>query len=123
MRRGGAYTTFHFSNVPVQKVGVLPDGTVRWSGNITFEDHEVYIATFDVPQLLVQDLASALCIDARLLAPGPDVKKHILTQPRAFQLECMLGGIDGCSADAFVPFWVRKLAVQDIESKSPVKLN
>jgi hypothetical protein len=117
MRGGGAFTTFHFLNVPIQKVGILPDGTVRWSGNITFEDQEVYIATFDVPQLLVLELASALGIEGGVFAPSRDVKKHTLTQPKTLRLECTLGGIEESSGGAFVPLSVRKMAVQDVKSK------
>jgi hypothetical protein len=71
MHRGGTSTTFHFSNVPVQKVGILPDGTVSWSSNITLGEQEVYIATFDVPLLLVPELQRALEVERGALMPVP----------------------------------------------------
>jgi hypothetical protein len=57
-RSGGAGTAFHFQNVPIRKLGVLPDGTASWSANIVLADRE-YIATFDVPAVLRNNLARA----------------------------------------------------------------
>ena len=117
MRGGGASTTFHFANVPIQKVGILPDGTVRWSGNITLEDQEVYAATFDIPQVLVTELVSAMGVEAGVLAPAREVKKHIFMQPRTLRLACTLGDIQKFAGDAFVPLSVTKIGVHEIESE------
>jgi len=118
MRLGRAYTTFHFPNVPIQKVGILVDGTVRWSGNITFEDQEVYCATFDVPQCLVPELASRLGIEGAVFAPSPELKKHTLALPRTLRLECALGEIEASPGDAFVPLSVKSIAVQEAAPSS-----
>jgi hypothetical protein len=115
MRLGGAYATFHFSNVPIQKVGILVDGTVRWSGNIAFEDQEVYCATFDVPQGLVPELVSRLGIEDAVFAPSPELKKHTLALPRTLRLECALGEIEASPGDAFVPLLVKSIVVQEGE--------
>jgi len=116
MRGGGAFATFCFSNVPIQKVGILPVGTVSWSSNITLEDQEVYIASFDIPQHLVADLASALGVRSGAFAPSLDVRKHSLTQSRTLHVECTLGDIQNPSGDAFVPLSVIKLVADDVES-------
>lgn len=118
MRKGGTSTTFHFSNVPVQKVGILPDGTISWSSNITLGEQEVYIATFEVPLLLVPELQRALEVESSALAPGPQVKKHRLTRARTVRLDCTLGEIRNPSGDAFVPLLVTKLVIQEIEPES-----
>jgi hypothetical protein len=70
IKEGGAAMTFRFPNVPVQKLGILPDGTIRWSGNITLAVGKVYICTFDVPRPLAPALARALGVDHSFLAPG-----------------------------------------------------
>src|SRR3989442_49708 len=44
---GGGQTTFHFVDVPIYKLGVLPEGIACWSAGIVLGDRE-YIATFDV---------------------------------------------------------------------------
>jgi hypothetical protein len=115
MRGGGtASTTFHFSNVPVQKVGILPNGTVSWSSNITLGEQETFIATFDVPQLLVPELQRALGVESSALEPGSQVKKHRLTQPRTIRLDCTPGEIQNSSGDAFVPLSVTRIVTQEI---------
>jgi hypothetical protein len=115
MRGGGtSSSTFHFSNVPVQKVGILSNGTVSWSSNITLGEQETFIATFDVPQLLVPELQRALGVESSALAPGSQVKKHRLTQPRAVRLDCTLGEIRNSSGDAFVPLSVTRIVIQEI---------
>jgi hypothetical protein len=114
MRRGGTSTMFHFSNVPVQKVGILPDGTVSWSSNITLGEQEVYIATFDVPLLLVPELQRALEVESGALMPGSQLKKHSLMQPRTVRLDCTLGAIQESAGGSFVPLSVTKILIQEI---------
>jgi hypothetical protein len=113
MRSGGALTTFHFSNVPVRKVGILPDGTVSWSSDITLEEQAVYIATFDVPQILVPELQRALEMESGALTPGPQLKKHSLMQPRTVRLDCTLGAIQESSGGPFVPLFVTKIVTHE----------
>jgi hypothetical protein len=115
MRSGGTSTTFHFSNVPVQKVGILPNGTVSWSSEITLGEQEVYTATFDVPQLLVPELERALEVESSSLTPGSQVKRHRLMQPRTVRLDCTLGEIQNSSGGSFVPLSVTKIVIQEIE--------
>jgi hypothetical protein len=80
-KEGGGAMTFRFPSVPVQKLGILPDGTIRWSGNITLAVGKVYICTFDVPRPLAPDLARALGVDHALLAPDTELKKHSFKEP------------------------------------------
>jgi hypothetical protein len=119
LRAGGASTTFHFANVPVRKVGILPDGTVSWSSEITLEGQEVYAATFDVPGLLVPELTCALGVDIQNLTPSVELKRHVLLQPITLQLDCTLGNIQQSSSDSFVPLCVTKLSIQDARPKKP----
>jgi len=116
MRSGGTSTTFHFANVPVQEVGILPDGTVSWSSEITLGEQEVYIATFDVPQRLVPELQRAPEVESGALTPGSKVKRHRLMQPVTVRLACVLGEIQNSSSGSFVPLSVTKMAIQEIES-------
>ena len=115
MSRGGASTTFHFPNVPIQKVGIMPNGTVSWSSEITLEEQNVYVATFDVPVLLVPQLQKALALDSGALAPGSKLKKYALDQQRTVQLACTLGGIQNSSGGSFVPLSVSKIVMQEVE--------
>ena len=117
MRGGGASTTFHFSNVPVRKVGILPDGTVSWSSEITLEEQALYIATFDVPQLLVPELQRALGVESGALTAGPQVRKHSLMQPRTVRLDCTLGAIQDSSGGSFVPLFVTRIVMQETGSE------
>ena len=87
MRAGGMTTTFHFSNVPVEKVGILPDGAVSWSSEITLGEQERYVATFDIPVALVPEFRSALGIEGSALAPALQLTKYKLPQPRTLKLE------------------------------------
>lgn len=118
MRCGGTSTRFHFSNVPVRKLGILPNGTVSWSGEITLGEQEVYIATFEVPQLLVPELERALEVESSALTPGSQAKKHSLMQPRTVRLDCTLGEIQTPSGDPFVPLLVTKIVTQEIEPRN-----
>jgi hypothetical protein len=113
MSRGGALTTFHFASVPVRKVGILPDGTVSWSSEITLEEQAVYIGTFDVPQLLVPELQRALAVESGALTPAPQVRKYSLIQPRTVRLACTLGAIQDSSGDSFVPLLVTRIVMQE----------
>ena len=115
MRIGGTSTTFHFSNVPVQEVGILPNGTVSWSSEITLGEQEVYITTFDVPPLLVPELQRAIEVESSALTPGSHLKKHRLMQPRTVRVDCTLGEIHNPSGDSFVPLLVTKIVIQEIE--------
>lgn len=115
MRGGGTSTTFHFSNVPVLKVGILPNGTVSWSSEITLGDQEVYIATFDVPQVLVPELERALDVESSALTSSSRVKTHKLMQPRMVRLDCTLGEIQNSSGGPFVPLSVTNIGIQEIE--------
>jgi hypothetical protein len=115
MKIGCASTTFHFSDVPVHKIGILPDGLVRWSSDITLGEQEVYIATFDVPPALVPELQRALEVDRSVLTPGSEVKKHRLGQPRTIRLDCTLGEIQNSLGDAFVPLSVTRIGLQEVE--------
>jgi len=117
MSSGGASTTFQFSNVPVRKVGILPDGTVSWSSEITLEEQAVYIATFDVPQLLVPELQLALEVESGVLTPGPRLKKHSLIRPRTVRVDCTLGTIQDSSGGSFVPLFVTRIVMQGTESE------
>jgi len=81
------------------------------------EDQEVYAATFDIPQVLVTELVSAMGVEAGVLAPAREVKKQIFMQPRTLRLACTLGDIQKFAGDAFVPLSVTKIGVHEIESE------
>jgi hypothetical protein len=110
MRSGGISTAFQFANVPINKFGILPDGTVSWSRQIALGEQEEYIATFDIPRSLVAELASALDIDRALLLPTTQLKKQTLTLPAVLALECRLGEIQQSPGGSFVPLTVIKVA-------------
>ena len=57
IKAGGTATTFRFPNVPVRKVGIFSDGTIRWSANIKLAPAQEFIATFDVPRQLATELS------------------------------------------------------------------
>jgi hypothetical protein len=105
---GGAGTVFHFRNVPIHKLGVLPDGTLCWSANIVLADRE-YIATFDVPAVLCGDLAGAIGISAVRLAPSREVVTHTLDGSCSLGLECTLGEMQRNGSEAFVPLVVKRV--------------
>lgn len=115
---GGKSTTYHFSNVPVEKVGILPNGSVSWSSEITFGEQEVYIATFDVPQVFVPELQRALEVESSVLTPGLPVRRHRLMQPRKIRLDCTLGEIQNSSSGSFVPLSVTKIVSQEIGAEN-----
>ena len=108
-RGGGAETAFHFSNVPIRKLGILPDGTACWSANIALADRE-YVATFDVPATLSSDLADVIGLSLATLAPGCEIVRHNLDPPRLVSLESTLGEIQRNGNETFVPLVVKRLA-------------
>jgi hypothetical protein len=107
-RLGGAGTAFHFLNVPIWKLGVLPDGSASWSANIVLADRE-YIATFDVPAILRRDLARCIGIPPAKLAPEQGIVVHNLDGPPTVRLECVLGELQRNDREPFVPLVVRRL--------------
>lgn len=108
-RAGGAETAFHFQNVPIRRLGVLHDGTASWSANIVLADRE-YIATFDVPAVLRDDLAHAIGIEPATLAPNREIVKHNLDRPVTVGLECTLGAMQRNGKETFIPLVVRRVA-------------
>ena len=111
-RSGGTGTAFHFQNVPIRKLGVLPDGTASWSANIVLADRE-YIATFDVPAVLRGDLARVIGISPVMLAPRGEILKHNLDGPSSVGLECALGDMQRNGKETFVPLVVKRVARAD----------
>lgn len=109
MRSGGNETTFHFPDAFAERVGILPDGTVTWSASTTFGDQE-FIATFDVPQALVLDLAKALAVEPRLLRAAKELRKHALSEPTLISLECRLGKVQTTNGETFVPLVATRVA-------------
>lgn len=107
-RIGGARTTFHFQNVPIRKLGVLPDGTASWSANIVLADGE-YIATFDVPPSLRNDLAQAIRLAPLTLTPRPELVRHDLDGTPCVRLECVLGELQGNGTETFLPLVVKRV--------------
>jgi hypothetical protein len=105
---GGAGTTFHFMNVPIHKLGVLPDGTASWSANIVLADGE-YAATFDVPVALRGDLARVIRVSPMALAPSNEIRTHKLDGPPIVGVECRLGGMQSNGKESFVPLVVTRL--------------
>ncbi len=105
---GGAGTAFHFLNVPIRKLGVLPNGTACWSANIVLADRE-YAATFDVPAVLRSDLARAIGVSPVTLAPNREIVKHNLAGPPIVGLECTLGEIQRNGKETFVPLVVKRV--------------
>ncbi len=57
----------------------------------------------------------ALGVKNSAFAPGSQVKKHRLTQPRTIRLDCTLGEIQNSSGDAFVPLSVTRIVIQEVE--------
>ncbi len=109
---GGARTAFHFQNVPIRKLGVLPDGTACWSANIVLADRE-YIATFDVPALLRNDLARASGVSPSTLEPRRELMKHNMETPVTVDLACALGQEQRNGQETFVPLVVNQVAAAD----------
>ena len=105
---GGAGTTFHFTNVPIARLGVLPDGTACWSANIVLVDRE-YIATFDVPAVLRGDLAHAIGVSPVTLMPKSEIVKHNLDGPPVVGLECKLGDMQRNGKETFLPLVVARV--------------
>jgi hypothetical protein len=112
MHAGGVGTSFHFSNVPIRKIGVLPDGTVCWSANILLIDCE-YIATFDVAPSLSHDFASVIGISPVMLAPSREIVKHTFNQLCFVSLECRLGSMQHNGKETFVPFIVKRVTAAE----------
>ena len=105
---GGGRTVFHFRNVPIHKLGVLPDGTLCWSANIVLDDGE-YHAFFDVPAILHDDLAGAVGISAGKLAATTEPVTHTLAGSCSLSLECTLGEIHRNDREAYVPLVVKRV--------------
>ena len=105
---GGAETAFHFQNVPIRKLGILPNGIARWSDNIILGDRE-YIATFDVPAVLCIDLAHALGVSSTMLEPNREVVKHNLDVPPIIGMECTLGEMQRSGHETFIPLVVKRI--------------
>jgi hypothetical protein len=114
-RFGGAWTAFHFQNVPIRKLGILPDGTASWSANIDLADRE-YIATFDVPAVLRNDLARAIGVSQVTLAPSREIVKHNLDGPPTVGVECALGELQRNGKETFIPLTVKRVAKADARS-------
>lgn len=105
---GGAKTVFHFRNVPILKLGVLPNGIACWSANIVLADRE-YIATFDVPALLRSDLARAVGVSPATFSPTREIVKHNVAGSPTVSLECTLGEVQHNGNETFVPLIVTRL--------------
>lgn len=110
-RSGGAATAFNFFSVPIQKLGVLPNGTACWSASLVLGDRE-YIATFDVPPVLRNDLARAVGILPAVLQPSREIVKHNFEGLPRVGLECTLGELQRNAKETFVPLVVRRVVAE-----------
>jgi hypothetical protein len=111
-RKGGERTTFHFLAVPIYKLGVLPEGSARWCTGIVLGDGE-YLATFDVPAPLRDELARCIRVPPATLRPTGQVIMHELSGPPRVGLECMLGDLEQPGEEPFVPLIVKRLKAHD----------
>jgi len=107
-RQGGSATTFHFLEVPIYKLGVLPEGLACWSAGIVIGD-QAFIATFDVPATGLPDLAAAIGVPPQTLRPSAELVKHVLDGPPRVNVECRLGEVQRNIDQAFVPLVVRRV--------------
>lgn len=107
-RNGGGRTTFHFLAVPIFKLGVLPDGSARWSANVDFGDGE-YMATFDVPAPLRDELAACIGVSAETFQPSDRLVMHALKEPPRVGVECILGEMEQPAEEAFVPLVIKRV--------------
>jgi hypothetical protein len=101
-------TVLRFTAVPIQRLGVLPDGTVSWSANRNIAGRE-YAATFDAPNALRTEMAEAIDIPEERLSPET---RHEIGG-RLVDVECKLGAMQRSENDAFVPFIVCKITTAD----------
>lgn len=107
-RIGGGRTTFHFLAVPIFKLGILPDGSVRWCANVDFGDEE-YMATFDVPASLRDGLAECIGLSPDTLRPSDRLALHALQGPPHIGVECVLGDLEQPADEAFVPLTIKRV--------------
>ena len=98
-----------FPSVPVQKVGVLPDGTVTWSAGARFGE-DMFLASFDVPSARVLDLARALRIRPAVLRRTGALHKHTLPRAMRIDLQCRLGAVQRTTNQTFLPFVVERVS-------------
>jgi len=105
---GGRRTTFHFLDVPIAKLAVLPEGIACWSAGIVLSDHE-YAATFDLPEVMLGDLAAAIGLSLALLRPTGEIRKHTLEGPPRVNVACTLGDVQRNAKEAFVPLIVSRV--------------
>ena len=105
---GATETTFHFVNVPIRKLGILPNGAASWSANIVLADVE-YIATFDVPAILLSDLAHAVGLSPIDLTFNRQVVKESSDDPHLVSVQCTLGETQTNGDEVFVPLVVKRV--------------
>jgi hypothetical protein len=110
IKHGGTSSTFRFPGVPITKFGILTDGTVSWSSNVALTEHEIFIATFDVPRTLAAVLASAIGVDGAFLSPSTQLRKQSLASPVLLTLDCTLGEIRESPGGTFAPLRVINIA-------------
>jgi hypothetical protein len=108
-RQGGSATTFHFLEVPIYKLGLLPEGLACWSAGIILGGRE-FIATFDVPAMSVPELAVAIGVPSHTLRPSAELVKHVLDGPPRVNVECTLGEVQRNADQTFVPLVVKRVA-------------
>ena len=115
---GATETTFHFVNVPIRKLGILPNGVASWSANIVLANVE-YIVTFDVPAILLSDLAHAVGLSPINLTSNRQIVKEVFDDPRLVRVQSTLGERQTNGDEVFVPLVVKRVTTADVATPPP----
>jgi hypothetical protein len=109
LAKGGSESNaFHFTAIPVRKLGLLPDGSASWSANIRLGD-EYYIGPFDVPADLRETLADTIGLERESLEPARRIVMHEFEAPPCVDVSCTIGDLQRNEKEAFRPFIVVRL--------------
>jgi hypothetical protein len=107
-RSDNTATIVHFLDVPIHKLGILPEGVASWSSGIVLGDQE-FIATFDVPGALLPELAAAIDVPPERLKPTRELVKHVLEGPPRVNVECALGEVQRNPGQTFVSLVITRV--------------
>jgi hypothetical protein len=102
-------TRFHFTAVPVGRLGVYPSGMLSWSANVLLDDGE-YIATFDVSPVLHSQMTTALGVTPQDVASRQDFWVFGAPTGARVNVQCSLGEAQAGATERFAPFVIESVS-------------